>query len=367
MVLADCGETQEEEEHFAFLSPDNQTGDAGVDWARGIVNRGLAAAVGFSVASDTVADARLASERYNRLVYSTLTAGEGGEVRFHSAIFDATDQHFYREYTVSGNILQVINRMAVSINPEPNSLGAKSEEALRKWPVLAGSDIATYETKCLELAEAEPAFGAALGSCAEQLTAAGRAEALRGLLSRVQPEQSKAFSPDVLETIGNSFMALKQYSDAAVMFRAGANAGRTTMKNMVGYSEALSGRYEAGKQALEEYSRVPGHEQNALDSLGEISFFSGKYREAEQYFTASEGKMLVNRRVEIEPLKVAASRLMSGDVAGANKLANEQFDKLAKGDPPNVARLKPLWTSIVNAGSPEDRKRIIEGSLIRRP
>lgn len=373
MVLADCGESPEEEERFAFLGADNQTGDAAVDWTTGVLHRGLSAAVGSSIAPDTVADARVSTGGANRIVYSTLTRGGsasdgGGELRLHSAIFDAVGHRFNREYTVTGDSLQVINRMGTAINPKSSPLGAKSVEVLRKWPVLAGSDIGAFENQCLELAESEPAFGAALGSCAEQLTSNNRPEALRRLLSRVQPEQSRGFSVDVQETFGQSFMALKQYPDAAVVFRA-ASAERPTIKNILGYAEALSGRCDVAKHALEEYSRVPGQEPNALDSLGEVSFLCEKYGEAEQYFLAAEPKLMGigSPQGVLEPFKAAAAKSMAGDSAGADKLANAALDKLGKSNPQAVATLKPLWGSISKAGSPEERKRMIEGSLIRRP
>lgn len=368
-MLADCGGTdvQEEPERFAFLPPDNQTGDASLDWATQVIHRGMAAELGESISTNTAAESRLSSKGPNRIVYSTLTRAEAaGEVRLHSVIFEANGHQFVREFTVTGNVLQAINRMATSIHSQTNPLGANSEEVLKKWPVLAGGNVADYETKCLDLAESDPAFGAALGSCAEQLTASGRTDALRGLLSRVQPEQARQFTPDVLETFGNSYMALKQYSDAAVMFRNGA-VGRPTIANILGYAEALSGRCDASKLALEEYSRVPGQEPNALDSLGETSFFCGKFKEAEQYFQAASTKLMGTPQGELEPWKAAAARAMSGDEAGANQMANALLEKLGKSNPQAQGTYKALWSSITNARSGEERQRAIEQTLIHRP
>lgn len=370
MALADCGEAPDEQERFAFLAPDNQTGDASFDWATTLVHRGLAAAVGGSVASETVADSRLAVGT-NRIVYSTLTRAEAsGEVRLHCAIFDPHGQQFKREFTVSGNVLQVINRMAVSINPEPNPLGAKSEETLRKWPIFAG-DVGAFESQCVSLAESEPAFGAALGTCITQLTAGGRLEAVRALLERVPDKESREFSQEVQFEFGQSNMALKDYKKAADMYRL-ASSNRPGLKNMLGYAEALAGRCEVGKQAIEEYGRIPSEEANALDSLGEISFFCGQFKEAEKYFLASEPKWSAAQAQQqqqgvAEPMKAAAARLMAGDAAGANQLANSYLDKASKTNSQVATNIRTVWTSISNATTPDERKRLIEASLIRRP
>ena len=366
LALADCGESTEEQERFAFIAPENQTGDASFDWAATVVHRGLAAEVGASVASDTAADARTAGA-INRIVYSTLTrADAASEVRLHSAIFDTNGHQFKREYTVTGNVLQVINRMAGSISQETNPLGAKSEEVLHRWPIFTG-DFKDFESRCQSLADTETGFGAALGSCVELLTATGRLEVVRGLLSRVPDERSREFSPDVQFNFGQSYMALKEYSRAAVMFRLGAST-RPGMKNMLGYAEGLSGRCDAGKQALEEYGRIPSEEPNALDSLGEISFFCGQYREAEKYFLASEAKWPVERQERLmEPMKAAAARLMAGDADGAKRLAGAHLLKLSKSNPQVAANLQPMWTAISSAATTEERKKLIESSLIRRP
>ena len=366
LALADCGESTEEQERFAFVAPENQTGDASFDWAVLVIHRGLAAEVGASTASDTAADARVAGA-VNRIAYSTLTrADASGEVRLHSAIFDTSGHQFKREYTVTGNVLQVINRMASSISSETSPLGATSEEVLRKWPIFTG-DFRDFENRCQSLAETEPGFGAALGSCAEMLTVNGRLEAVRGLLSRVPGERSREFSLEVQFNFGQGYMALKEYAKAAGFFRLGASS-RPAMKNLLGYAEALSGRCDAGKQALEEYGRVPGEEANALDSLGEISFFCGQYREAEKYFLASESKWPAGRQEGLmEPIKAAAARLMSGDASGANQIASAHLQKLSKSNPQVAVNTRSVWTAISSATKPEERKKLIETSLIRRP
>ena len=365
--LAGCGETSEEPEMFAFIAPDNQTGDASVDWSTDIVHRGLAATVS-GISANTVAEARMALvQPPTRLVYSTLTRTDTpGEVRLHSVIFDLPEHQFNREFTVTGNVLQAINRMATSIHPATHPLGATSEEVLKKWPIFRGDNLEDYGARCVALAESDPGFGAALGSCAEQLRASSRREVLEKFLSRIQFDRGHEFAPVAMEAFGQGYMALKDYSRSAAVFRAAA-VQDARQKNMVGYSEGLAGRYESAKQALEEYAQLTGEQANALDSLGEVSFFCGKYKEAEQYFQAAELKFLTNQQGVLEPMKAAAARAMAGDIPGANRMADAYFEKIGKSNPQLAAQLKPGWTAIAGASSPELRQKLIESELIKRP
>jgi hypothetical protein len=365
-MTSGCGEAPQEQQHerFAFLAPDNQTGDPSFDWTTAVIHRGLAGVVGAAVASDTIADARAAGIA-NRFVYSTLTKADApGEVRLHSVLFDPAGQTFVREFTVTGNPLQVINRMAGNLTREPYPLGIKSEEALRKWPVFAG-DINAYEAKCLELAGAEPGFGPAIGQCLDQFTTFKKLDTVRELLARVPPEHFTEFSPEVQYVFGQSYMALKEYAKAAGLYKL-ASGTLPAVKNLLGYADAMIGDCEGAKQALEEYASIPGEEPNALDSLGEVSYFCGQYKEAEQYFTQSAAKWKTEQG-QIEPVKAAAARLIAGDQKGADQIASAHFQKISKSDPRAAAALQPVWKSIAGATTVEERKARIEGTLIRRP
>lgn len=333
-----------------------------------VVHRGLAAAVSGSAVADTIADAHTAGSGVNRIVYSTITRTDAaGEIRLHSVVFDANGHRFLHEHTVTGNVLQAINRMAASITPEPNPLGAKSEDALKKWPIFTG-DAGAFEKSCLSLAETEPGFGAALGVCARQLTASRRLDAVRELMGRIPEDRARDFSPEVQSSFGDAYMALKDYATAASTFRKIA-ANRPGVKNILAYAESLAGNCAEGKRLLEENSRIAEEEANALDSLGEISFFCGEFAEAEQYFLASGPKWSGARLSQnvVEPLKAAAARIMTGDTAGANQMASAHFQKMSKANPQAVSSLQSVWTSISGAANPEARRKAIEASLIPRP
>jgi tetratricopeptide (TPR) repeat protein len=363
-MAAGCGDAPVEQERFAFLAPDNQTGDSSLDWTTIVIHRGLSAAVGVSVAADTIADARAAGVA-NRFVYSTLTKAESpGEVRLHSELFDPAGQKFVREFTVTGDPLQVINRMAANLTTEPYALGVKSEEELRRWPVFAG-DVNDFEAKCLEVAGAEPAFGPAISGCLDQLTTAAQLDRVRELLGRVPSDKYADFSPEVQFSFGQAYMALKDYAKAVGLYKL-AGATRPGVKNLLGYAEAMTGDCDGAKKALEEYSTIPSEEANGLDSLGEVSYFCGQYKEAEQYFTQS-GPKWKTEQGQLEPVKAAAARLMAGDPKGADQIAAAHFQKISKSDPRATAALQPVWKAIASATTVEERKARIESTLIRRP
>ena len=365
VILAGCSEAPIEPERIAFLAADNQTGDPSFDWTTVVINRGLAAAVGTSVkAADSIADAR-ASGTANRFVYNTLSRGpETGELRLHSTVFDPSGHHLVREFTVTGNALQVINRMAGNFSSEPYPLGITTEDQLRKWPVPTG-DARAFETRCLELADGEPGFGAALSGCVTGLNAAGSKETVRAILGKVPDDKSAHFSPEVQYEFAQTYMALKDYGKAVPLFRQ-VTSTHPEIKNVLGYAMALGGDCEGGKKSIAEYSRLEGQEPNAFDSLGEVSFFCGQFKDAEQYFTESGPKYPVGEG-QVQPIKAAAARLMTGDVPGAEQLASAQLQKLKKSAPQVAAQLEPVWKSIVAAGTAEERRKRIEATLIHRP
>ncbi len=353
-------------ETFAILPPDNQTGDAAADWAVPLISRGLAAEVGVAVPADTIAEGR--NSNANRVVYSTLTpADTAGELRLHSTVFNPDGQRFVKEFTVTGTAVQVINRMAGLLTAEPWPLGVKTDEALRKWPLPSG-DFMAYEARCQELSASEPTFGPALAGCLEQLNASHRTDAMRDILSHVPAESSAAFPPRDRAVFGQAYMAVKDYTKSAVLFKASL-PWVPEAENTLAYAQALGGQYETGVQTLEGYiQKVPEDKANALDSLGEISYFCGKYKEAAAYFLRSAPEWKPQQpQGQLEPLKAAAAQLMAGDEAGANRLVSDYVAKEAKKDQRVAVALDTEWKSIVSAPTPEGRKQRIGASLIRLP
>jgi tetratricopeptide (TPR) repeat protein len=214
------------------------------------------------------------------------------------------------------------------------------------------------------LAEAHPEFAAAAAACLNQLTTLRRLDAVRDLMNLIPAATIAEFSPEVQFAFGQGYMAVKEYSKATGMFKLIGR--RPAAMNLLGYAEALSGNCDAAKTALEEYASAPGEEANGFDSLGETSYFCGRFKAAEQYFEQSAGKWK-NERDQIEPVKAAAMRLLSGDAKGAEQIAATHFRKIGKGDPRAVAALEPVWKAIAGAATDQERRAKIEATLIHRP
>lgn len=109
------------------------------------------------------------------------------------------------------------------------------------------------------------------------------------------------------------------------------------MWNMLGYYRAYAGNLDGARQALEHYLKISPDSANALDSLGEVHFYLGKFAEAEKYFLQSFEKQPQFNRGDAA-YKAAIARFRTGDVAGAKQL----FEKYVSGKP-DRAWLEIRW------------------------
>lgn len=94
--------------------------------------------------------------------------------------------------------------------------------------------------------------------------------------------------------------------------------------NTLGYSRAYVGDLAGAKGALDKYRELVPNSANALDSLGEVYFYLGKFSEAEKYFIDAYDKQPQFNGGEAM-YKAAIARFRTGDRAGAKQL----FDKFA--------------------------------------
>lgn len=97
--------------------------------------------------------------------------------------------------------------------------------------------------------------------------------------------------------------------------------------NMLGYFRAYAGDLDGAKQALEKYAALSSQSPNAIDSLGEVHFYLGKFKEAEQYFVQSFEKDPKFNRGDAM-FKAAISRFRAGDTSGAKELFNRYTAEL---------------------------------------
>ena len=106
--------------------------------------------------------------------------------------------------------------------------------------------------------------------------------------------------------------AIQRYQKTLAMDPQNAGA-----MNGWGYAEGEAGHLETAKTILEEYGKQYGQMVNALDSLGEVHFMNGKFKEAAEYFekaSATDPKFLNGACL----FKAAYARWFSNEMLAAD-------------------------------------------------
>ena len=145
--------------------------------------------------------------------------------------------------------------------------------------------------------------------------AALRRKALEAL-SRVTPADA-----DVFRQLGREASAARHYDSAAGFYRrvTALDPLDQAAWNQLGYAEAARRNLDAARAALLEYRRLAPKGANPLDSLGDVHFHLGAFREAEKYYLQAyeKDKAFLGGA---DLYKAARARLMTGDTAGADDI-----------------------------------------------
>ncbi len=136
-------------------------------------------------------------------------------------------------------------------------------------------------------------------------------------LARLTPADSK-----VIRELAELQVASRQFREAARSYDAAARLDpeEPQIWNEMGYALAYSQDLSGAKQALERYQELlPKENANALDSLGEVSFYLRDFAGAAKYFEEADQR---NRGQfgGAELVKAAQARLLAGDLEGGNAL-----------------------------------------------
>ena len=116
--------------------------------------------------------------------------------------------------------------------------------------------------------------------------------------------------------------------------------------NELGYAEAYGGNLDDAVSALERYRKLEPSQANPLDSLGEVYYFAGRFKDAEKYFLQTHAKDPAFQG-GAALVKAAMSRFLSGDPGGATQLYS-QFDTQRRhaNDPlVDVRKAQWLWVT----------------------
>jgi Flp pilus assembly protein TadD len=170
---------------------------------------------------------------------------------------------------------------------------------------------------------------------------AARLEALTAL-AKADP-----YDPETWHELGAASMAAHRYPQAVEAYRkaVGIEPDNADFWNQFGYAAAYAGDAATATSALERYRKLLPETPNPVDSLGDVNLISGRLSEAEEYYRQCARKN-PEFYAGLDFLKAAMAHLMTGDVSGADALAQQYFDARAAAKDPLVEYRKAQWAWI---------------------
>ena len=126
--------------------------------------------------------------------------------------------------------------------------------------------------------------------------------------------------PAALAAIADQNFAARQYPAAVAGYRrlTQLNPANGLAWNQLGYALMASGDYDGAMSALANYQRLLPGDANPLDSQGDVAFAFGRFPEAEKLYQQANAKNPAFTN-SASLYKAAMARLMTGDIAGADK------------------------------------------------
>jgi tetratricopeptide (TPR) repeat protein len=350
-----CRQAREIKPRIVFIAPlVNLSADPALDWfGRAVASLIVARTVGNSDVQTIESTDATATHRLEGYFSET-----SGTLNLHTAVRDLATQKVVSTATASGSasdLLRITEAMAREIGGPVRPYTTANADAIRKLFQAAGSssvdDILTHIDAAIS---ADPRYGAAHVARIEVLMNANRRdEALKALeaasagdlkmteedklglglararlsgrtaerarltheLARVRRGDIQLWrnAADLALLVKDYPMAIDSLNNAIKL-----EATEVALWNTLGYAHAYAGDLGAAKKALEEYRRLSPDDANALDSLGEVHYYLGRFAEAEKYFleSFSKNKALLGGG---DALRAAMARLLMGDRSAADK------------------------------------------------
>jgi tetratricopeptide (TPR) repeat protein len=278
-----------------------------------------------------------------------------GRIRIRATVEDFRKtravEHFEIEGPVAGGFLPLANELARRLSSGARRFGTNSENAFRFYGEAIGASDAEASERALKSAtDADPGFAVSYLDQARLLEGTGaRDRALQVIQAGERGTQldpidradlryvAAAASGDAnariqaLETLAqiepanaNLFVDLGQAQFERRNFQAAVrnyqaatllNPEDPSTWNTLGYALAWTRDLNGARQAIQEYKKMaPEEDTNALDSLGEVSFYLSDFESAAKYFEQAAQKS------PPELFKAAEARLMTGDLRAADAL-----------------------------------------------
>jgi tetratricopeptide (TPR) repeat protein len=169
--------------------------------------------------------------------------------------------------------------------------------------------------------------------------------------------QADPYDPQVWRDLAGVYVSAHRYPQAVEVLRKviAIDPGDPALWNELAYAAAYSGQAAASIEAAEHYRALQPRSPNPLDSLGDVKLIAGRLADAEKDYRES-AKMDPQFLGGLDLLKAAMAHLMTGDVPGADALAQDYFDARAKAKDALVDYHKAEWAWIGGRRKPACRQ-----------
>jgi tetratricopeptide (TPR) repeat protein len=151
--------------------------------------------------------------------------------------------------------------------------------------------------------------------------------------------------PAAWNSLAESCVNRRQYPQAVEAYRKllEVEPDDVNVLNQLGYAAAYAGSPDTALDALRRYQALRPAEANPLDSQGDINLLAGRLRQAESLYLQA-AKKDPNFLSGGDLWKAAMARLMSGDVGGADTLAQQYIQAREAAKDPLAEYRQAEWS-----------------------
>ncbi len=218
-------------------------------------------------------------------------------------------------------------RLLAQIKAQQDRAGAVAtlDQALARGNAISALDRARLELESAELSGNTDARQSALGK-----------------LVKLDSGDSSAW-----RSLGDTLMNRHDYRQAQKAYQNASDLEPedVALLNFTGYAAGQAGDLDAAMSALRRYAALRPNEPNPLDSMGDVQLSAGRLADAENFYLQSAQKD-PNFNNNGALIKAALARLLTGDVSGANNLAERYLAARAQAKDPIVDYRRAQWTWI---------------------
>jgi tetratricopeptide (TPR) repeat protein len=276
-----------------------------------------------------------------------------GRIGIRATLEDLSSAKVLESFEINGEVaagfLPLMNQLALKLSRDARAFGTSNQKAFQFYGEALGARDSTAVKQDLQQAtDADPNFAAGYADQAKMLAETGdraRAAQVAQAGQRAHPDaidganleyvaatasgdardRVKALellagatpaNAEIFMELGAMQFAQREFQRAATAYRAAArlDPNEPRIWKELGYALAWAKDLNGSREALAQYQKLAPEDVNALDSQGEVSYWSGDFKAAAEYFERAAAKN------PSEFMKAAQARLMLGDLQGADGL-----------------------------------------------